>query len=94
MVEKKGSETLKDIIDQEETKVSKKDNLDEKLLDENGKPKNALYASIAAKKHNSVSQHDFLIPFSIITRTRRRTLLKKEPSILRATVKYTGENQS
>lgn len=27
------------------------------LLDENGKPKNALYASIAAKKGNSVSDH-------------------------------------
>ena len=55
MVEASGPETLKDIIDIEEAKGGKKDSLDDKLLDENGKPKNALYASIAAKKGNSVS---------------------------------------
>ncbi|MFN9900621.1 MAG: hypothetical protein ACK55Z_17930 [bacterium] len=35
----------------------------------------------------------FLIFFSIITRTRRRTLLKKEQSISRATAKFMGVNQ-
>ena len=54
MVEK--TDSLEKVLDDAEMKAEgKKENLDDKLLDENGKPKNALYASIAAKKANSVS---------------------------------------
>ena len=58
------TESLEQVLNDAEFKAEgKKENLDDKLLDENGKPKNALYASIAAKKSNSVS----LFPMNYLT---------------------------
>ena len=66
--------------------------MDEKLLDENGKPKNALYASIAAKKDISVSNQRVNL-LSITMRTRLKTSQLRELSISKVTERFTEVTQ-
>ena len=78
------------MVESTETGLDKLDALEDKLLDENGKPKNALFASIAAKKQNSVSEIRNNAT-SITTHMRRRTSQWKERSISKETAKFTEE---
>jgi len=57
------SSALKDALDEQEP-IQSDQAIEEKLYDENGQPKNALYESLAKKKANSVSQVEIEVKYS------------------------------